>query len=377
MKNKSRLFIYIFSIELLLQLTSLISASGMALRDSIKISTGKEKKGKWLFLPIVLYSPEESLILGAGAIHLFKFKNEDSLTRQSNIQGSVLYTLAHQFVTEPSYCIFTNKEKYIIKGITGFSRFPYYYWGVGNNTLDKNKELISYDVIKFDNSVYRKIKRKLYAGIGFRYYNMFKVESDISGVLETTKTAGYKGSVAAGPEVALLYDTRNNVLNSTKGWYLSIINTAHGHVFGGNFNFNKLVMDARKFISPFLRKKQTIALQTFIQYNSGNSPFNELGLMGGPMIMRGYYLGHYRDNILAAMQVEYRVKIKGRFGMAAFLSTGEVAGKITNFSVPGLKAAYGAGLRINVSKKDNLNLRLDYGLGNGPGLIYFAVAESF
>jgi hypothetical protein len=377
MRNKSRLFIYIFLLELLFQKISLVSVSGMALTDTVEINTLKGKTGKWFFLPIVLYSPEESLILGAGAIHLFKFKNADSLTRQSNIQGSVLYTLAHQFVTEPNYIIFSNKEKYIVKGIAGFSRFPYYYWGVGNHTLDKNKELISYDIIKFDNLIFRKIKKKLYVGVGFRYYNMFKVKSDLSGILETTKINGYKGSVAAGIDIALLHDARDNVLNSTKGWYLSIINTIHGRAFGGNFNFNKLVIDIRKFISPFPRKKQTIAFQTFIQYNSGNSPFNELGLMGGPMIMRGYYLGHYRDNVLTAMQVEYRIKIIGRFGMATFLSTGEVAGTINDFRIQELKAAYGAGLRINVSKKDNVNLRLDYGLGNGAGLIYFAVAESF
>ncbi|HWZ21533.1 MAG TPA: BamA/TamA family outer membrane protein [Cytophagaceae bacterium] len=376
MKSKFSFFTYTF-FTLLLQVTSMVSVSGITMLDSAKVTTIKEKTGKSFFIPIVLFSPEESLILGAGGVRLFKFKNSDSLTRQSNLQGSVLYTLNHQFVTEPTYFIFSNKEKYIIKGIIGFSRFPYYYWGVGNNILNKNKELISYDIIKFDNSIYRKIKGKLYAGLGYRYYNMFNVTSPNSGILETTRVMGYKGSVAAGIDIALLYDTRDNVLNSTKGWYLSVINTVHGRAFGGNFNFNKLVIDVRKFISPFPHRKQTLAIQTFIQCNTGNSPFNELGLIGGPMIMRGYYLGKYRDNILAAMQVEYRIKIIGRFGMATFLSTGEVAGQVNNLRVPSLRVAYGAGLRIKVSNKDNLNLRLDYGLGNGAGLIYFAVAESF
>ncbi len=375
MKGKFMFLTYVFLLEMVIMIMLQSSASAKALLDSMEVI--KEKKGKWFFLPIVLYSPEESLILGLGGVKLFKFKNEDSLTRQSHIQGSVLYTLAHQFVTEPNYIIFTNREMYIIKGIIGFSKFPYYYWGVGNNTLNGNKELISYDIIKFDNSIYRKIRKKLYAGVGFRYYNMFKVASENSGILETTKIAGYKGSVAAGINFLLLYDNRDNVLNPTRGSYLSVINTVHAHAFGGNFNFNKLIMDVRKYISPFPRRKQTIAFQTLFQFNAGNSPFNELGLLGGSMMMRGYYLGRFRDNILTALQIEYRMNIIGRFGMTTFISTGKVANDFDEFHMHGIKIAYGAGLRINVSKKDKVNLRLDYGLGNGAGLIYFALAESF
>lgn len=357
--------------------SSSLLGSASELFDSSSVMLIKEKKGKWFYLPILLFSPEESLIIGAGGVYLFKLKKADSLTRQSNLQASVLYTLNHQFITEPNYFIFFDKEKYILRGMVGFSRFPYYYFGIGNNTSQKNKELVSYDIIKFDNTLLREVNRKLYIGLGYRYYNMFQVQSPSSGIMEKAHVAGYNGSVSAGINIVLLFDNRNNILNSTKGTYISVINTLNGYAFGGNFNFNKLVIDIRKFISPFSKKNHTIAFQTFIQCNSGNSPFNELGLMGGSMIMRGYYLGQYRDNVLGAAQLEYRVKLTKRFGLASFISTGEVADKLSTIYLSGFKASYGLGLRVNVSKKDNVNLRLDYGFGNGVGLWYFAVAESF
>lgn len=39
--------------------------------------------------------------------------------------------------------------------------------------------------------------------------------------------------------------------------------------------------------------------------------------------------------------------------------------------------SYGGGLRFKINRKENVNLRMDYGFGNGQQNIYFFIAEAF
>ncbi len=370
---------YYFFIILLLFSTFLYAQQldSLSLREE-RLALGN-KNHKAFFSPVLLYAPEESIILGGGGFLLFRPGHEDSLTRTSNVQGSVLYTFKHQLITEPNYTIFTQEEKFLFKGTAGFSRFPIYYYGIGNNTLLKNQELISYDIIMNDHTVFYKLKRYMYAGLGFRYYHMWDVNSGSQGIMEQAKPAGYNGYTASGITLASTFDSRNNVVTTSKGTNVNISHTFHGHAFGGDFNFMRTLIDARKFYSLFNNSnKNVLAIQVYTLFTAGTVPFNELGQMGGNMIMRGYYLGRFRDKDLAATQVEYRRRLTTRFGIVFFAGVGEVAPRLGYFNFYGTKASYGGGLRLRVSKKHNVNLRADYGMDNrGQGLWYFAIAEAF
>lgn len=39
--------------------------------------------------------------------------------------------------------------------------------------------------------------------------------------------------------------------------------------------------------------------------------------------------------------------------------------------------SYGAGLRFKINRKENVNVRVDYGFGNGQQNLYFFIAEAF
>ena len=52
--------------------------------------------------------------------------------------------------------------------------------------------------------------------------------------------------------------------------------------------------------------------------------------MGGESLMRGYYLGRYRDRHLLATQIEYRIlpfTFSKRWGASVFLAMGQVFGE--------------------------------------------------
>jgi hypothetical protein len=134
-------------------------------------------------------------------------------------------------------------------------------------------------------------------------------------------------------------------------------------------------VDLRQYVS--LKPQQILALQMYVQWVGGNPPFYEFPALGGQRIMRGYYQGRYRDEVLAAAQAEYRGHIGGRFGFVAFAAVGDVGSKLTDVQIRELKTSLGGGLRVLFNKAENVNLRVDAGFGRGTTGIYFGLEEAF
>jgi outer membrane translocation and assembly module TamA len=107
-------------------------------------------------------------------------------------------------------------------------------------------------------------------------------------------------------------------------------------------------------------------------------PLRSLASFGGNNSMRGYYDGRYRDKDQLVFQAEYRIPVYGKWGVVVFGSTGDVSSKFTDYTFGDLKYSYGAGIRFAISKKEKLNLRLDYGIGQGNNNgLYFQLGEAF
>ncbi|WMJ71838.1 BamA/TamA family outer membrane protein [Cytophagaceae bacterium ABcell3] len=338
----------------------------------------KEHKPKIVGAPVIAYLPETSWQFGAGAKFLFNFKNDTIPTRTSFLAFTARYTLLHQIIFNPNYIIFTNGEKFLIKGEAGFTKFPNQYFGIGNNTPRSNKEEISFRQITFDNIFYKKVKKDLFVGLGYRFINTYDLQSEKNGLLQKEEPPGYNGSIVSGLTAAITYDSRDNILNSTEGELIEFIAGAHGNYLGGNYNFISFLLDARKYISPFPHRDDVVALQFYGMSSSSQTPFTSLAALGGDRIMRGYYQGRFRDQNIMVVQAEYRLPVYGRFGMTFFGGLGDVAGQVSDYAFSSIKPSYGAGLRFLVSKPDNLNIRFDYAFGRGgESMFYLNIAEAF
>ncbi|MEO0405438.1 MAG: BamA/TamA family outer membrane protein, partial [Bacteroidota bacterium] len=126
------------------------------------------------------------------------------------------------------------------------------------------------------------------------------------------------------------------------------------------------------------------AYQVFLNYNTplngDEVPFNQLALMGGENLMRGYYLGRYRDNALLASQVEYRFlpfPFSKRFGGVAFAGVGAVSPKIVDLNLNQVRASGGLGLRFLLFPGKDIYTRFDVAATN-EGLGYYVfIGEAF
>ncbi|CAI8415343.1 MAG: Uncharacterised protein [Cryomorphaceae bacterium] len=105
-----------------------------------------------------------------------------------------------------------------------------------------------------------------------------------------------------------------------------------------------------------------------------------LSLMGGESLMRGYYLGRYRDKNLVAGQVEYRIlPFEGskKWGASAFLAAGQVFSEDSPFELGKFLPTGGLGVRYLIFPEKDIYTRIDVAFTQeGPGF-YFFIGEAF
>lgn len=335
---------------------------------------------KIITAPIIYYSPETSLGIGVGAKYLFKFKGSGKETRTSNMPISLLYTLKNQFFIFSGFEVFTNQEKWVITGNIIFQNYPRLYYGIGKSTPETNEETYdSYQFLIEPIILKRLFTRYLFLGGGLRYNTIYDTTIEANGLLDTNMPTGFDGSTSVGLEFAALYDSRDNILNASKGWYLEFTRGFYNTSLGGTNKFDLTRFDLRHFLKLSQKNDGVLAFQAIGHFSNGDVPLAEYALFGSEEIMRGYIEGRYTEENMLAAQVEYRRTFKNsRFGFVAFLGAGDVFNNSKELKFNDIKLNYGLGLRFMLDKKEKLNIRFDYGAGNeSKGNLYVNIAEAF
>ncbi|MGY5351559.1 BamA/TamA family outer membrane protein [Wenyingzhuangia sp. IMCC45533] len=335
-------------------------------------------KSRLILAPIISFAPETSLGIGVGAKYLFKFKGSGEETRTSNMPMTLQYTLKNQFILFSGFELFTPQEKWVIEGNFSFQNFPRAFYGIGPNSLESDEEIYDSFQLLFEPVFLKKMFFDyLFVGGGVRVNKIFNVDIDPNENLSQLKPLGYKGSTSVGTELAVLYDSRDNILNARKGTYIKVTHGFYDKAFGSSQNFQLTRFDARYFLQPFKNRDDVLGFHAIGRATHNDVPLSELALLGGSDILRGYTEGRYIDSNLLAAQMEYRTQIKGRLGLVAFVGAGNVADKIGNFKLSTIKPNFGLGLRFLLDREERLNIRLDWGFGEDTNSLYLNIAESF
>ena len=364
-----------FIFFILLLTFSVVEVSG-AVSDTVIVDTIriKHKSRKFLVLPALVKSIETSFGFGLAGSFFFKTNKKDTTIRTSNIEALGLYTLRHQDVFLLGCNVYFPKEKYILRWRNTFTHFPDKFWGLGNNTQD-NWESYDFTQLFINPQLLRKIYKTFFVGITYEMQRVFTLDYKEGGYFDQQDITGRGGSTVSGLGVLMAYDTRNNAFSTTKGFYTQVLALGFGRVIGSEYNFGQYIIDTRKFFP--VRKKDVIALQSYLYFNSGNVAYRNMAYLGGSDMMRGYYAGRFRDINSIAFQGEYRLHVYGRFGIVGFAGMGEVSDNLKNFNIRTFHYSWGGGLRFKINRKENYNLRLDYGVGQGTSGLYFTVSEAF
>jgi hypothetical protein len=335
-------------------------------------------KPNYLIYPTLAYTPETRTEFGFVNLFLFYAKN-DKRNRLSEINTFTFYTAEKQYGFWMEHAIYGDKEKWFYLGKGKFQYFPMKYFGVGIKRTDKDYLLVNNSNIQLRERVLRRVVGDFYTGVEVDFQKVYNVQFGTTNPSNLDYPRGYNGSTNLGVGLGLVYDTRRNVMNVRSGKFAEIAYLNYSPSIGSTYKFQSTQFDLRYFRQGF-HSKQVIGVQAMGFFNKGQVPFNQMALMGGEMMMRGYYQGRYRDNNLMAAQAEYRFlpfPFSKRWGATLFASAGTVAPTASTLISSPYKMAGGLGARYLAFKSKDIFLRLDIAFTSEGRGYYLFFGESF
>jgi len=357
------------------KLKELIVNKKAYLLEEFEDSSGKSN---YIVYPTLAYTPETKTEIGLVNLYLF-YANQNNKNRLSEINTFSFYTAQKQYGVLLDHAIYGDGDKWFFLGRGKFQYFPMKYYGIGINTSEEEYDLVSNTNIQLRERVLRKIKGNFFIGAEFDFQKMYNVEFSGSNPVGYDYPNGYKGSSNIGFGMGLVFDNRKNVMNVRKGLFAELAFLNYSKSLGSTNSLVSTQFDFRYFREGF-NPKDVLALQGSALFNNGDVPFNQMAMIGGESMMRGYYLGRFRDKNLFTSQAEYRFLPFGfskRLGAAAFISTATVAPSAKSLFSSTFKMAGGFGARYLIFKSKDIFVRFDLGFTREGNGYYFYIGEAF
>ena len=346
--------------------------------NSIANDTTSNAKPRLLVYPTIGYAPETSWEFGLSSLLVYHAK-QDTTNRLSEINAFTFFTLENQYGLWLDHNLFTDKNKWIFPGRLRYQSFPVLFHGIGPDSPAEYIALVNTRQFQIKERILRQVLPNFYTGLEMDFQRLSSVTfTPAAAYSDIELPTGSKGSANLAFGWGVLYDTRHNVLNVREGIFSELALLRYDKAWGSDFSFTTVISDNRFYKS--INERDVLAAQVLGQFNVGDIPFNQLALMGGESINRGYYLGRFRDKNQLAAQVEYRMlpfPFAKRWGAAVFGSSGTVFDDFRQLSFDNIMWSGGAGVRFLIFPKKDIFTRLDVALTNeGPGF-YFFIGEAF
>ncbi|MFH0855329.1 MAG: outer membrane protein assembly factor BamA, partial [Candidatus Omnitrophota bacterium] len=241
----------------------------------------------------------------------------------------------------------------------------------------------------------KEITEYVKASLSYRY-NSIEITNIIDTASSDLKSEEGK-NIITGPEIGLIYDSRDNIFDTHRGDVLSGTLQCVGGVFGGDKDFLKLSGRASHFFPLFRNSVLELRARAGLADTYGNTekiPIYERFFAGGAYSIRGYderKVGPVdsasKDPLggesLLIGNVEYTYPLFDFLKAALFYDTGNVWSKQSDIGDGGFKSSFGLGFRI---KTPIGPIMLDYGIPlnkesgeeeKGDGRFHFSVSHGF
>ncbi|MEY3085335.1 MAG: hypothetical protein RL037_1515 [Bacteroidota bacterium] len=334
--------------------------------------TTDKSKPQTLVYPTVAYAPETKWEFGASAV-VVGYAKKDTNNRLSEIYGFTFFTTEKQYGGLVEHALYSNKNKWFFLGKLKVQSFPLSYHGIGANSPKEKIAVVEALSFNWKERFLRKVWSDFYIGLELDFQRLSRVNFRPSSADVSLLTPqGYQGSNNLGVGIGLLYDNRHNVLNVRDGFFAETALITYSKGLGSITDFSSIFTDFRYF-RP-IGKNNVLAIQSLGQFTIGDAPFNQYALMGGEMMMRGYYLGRFRDKNFISLQTEYRMlplPFAKKFGFAVFASSGVIYDKVSMITPQYFKYAGGAGIHYLLFPKKDVWTRVDFAINNEGGTGFY------
>lgn len=322
--------------------------------------------------PFFFYTPETDLAFGATVI---VYKTLPGSDRPSSLQPTFVYTVKNQIIASIASEAYLSRGNVRLLGSASFMRFPNTFWGVGNDAPDADEEDYTPRLFSLELDLQRRFSTGWFVGGSLLVAHRRLVETEPGGLLATTAIPGVDDGWVISLGISLTRDSRDNIIYPRRGGYYQLRVARFDGMIGSEYDFTSYQLDTRQYLP--VTSSHVLAFRGLLMATDGTAPFDLLPQVGGEMLLRGYFAGRYRDQTLLAFQSEYRLPVWRRIGAVGFVGVGQVADRLSRFAVDRFKASVGLGLRFLLSRDDQLNLRADFGFGEGSSGFYLGMGEVF
>jgi len=310
-------------------------------------------------LPALGSAPETGLQFGATVLAVVDRPAMDHARPASLIATAIRSTKSQTRVSiEGEHWTRQNGRR--VNALLAWQKFPLPYYGIGDAAVAGDKEIFTPKGVEAIAGVQQRLRGHWYATGGVRFVDQ-SITPDTIGVLRQRTLTGSHGGRLVELSIGALLDSRDNLFAPQRGTFAQVTYTRNDDDLGSPFQYARVRLDARHYRT--LTGTHVLATQLLLLGVSGNTPFDQLALVGGGDILRGYSRGRYRDQRLAAAQVEYRSPLVRRVGLVAFAGAGTIGRAWATLSDARLLPTYGGGIRVQIDPRQRTAVRVDYGLG--------------
>lgn len=318
------------------------------------------------------YSSDTKLGIGIVAAGLYRRNLNDTVNPagQVNIYGDISITKYYKIGVRGSQ--FFCGTKYRMAYDLSFESMPDKFWGIGYEMASKNSNMTEYKRWhgQLDASFLINVWHPGFY-LGPRVLVDYLDGRNIKNPQLWNNQSRRTFTDAVGLAVEL--DTRDNVFNAYKGYYIRL-----DQLFAPKFIGNKYAFSSTELTVSYYRqlwKSGVLAGRFHTRMTYGNTPWGLMSKLGGSYTMRGYWEGRYNDKCAADLTLELRQHLFGRFGAVVWGGVGEVFEKPHNFFNSHL--LWNAGVGVRWEFKHRVNVRVDYGFGQHENGLIFSINEAF
>jgi outer membrane protein assembly factor BamA len=264
-----------------------------------------------------------------------------------------------------------------------------------NFSIDDITEPMDYNYLKFHQTVSWRVKGNFYVGTGIHIDQYSEINDNNLDIENEIFTAHYNYNTANGfsnseyhvngLSLNLLYDSRDNQINSNSGLFGNI-NVRMNPALNNNQKPSSVLYTELRYFIPLSKtnKQHVLGFWTYGQFvTSGVVPYLNLPAIGWDQRSRagkGYVQGLFRGNDLYYFEMEYRFPISCNQLISGTLFSNFTSASDTDRNIKLLQyiqPAAGVGLRILIDKATRTNLIANYGWGRQSKAFYLNAGETF
>jgi outer membrane protein assembly factor BamA len=324
----------------------------------------------WAILPTFSYNTVYGFAVGAMLSGAGQRGGEHSRYSALSLGGN--YSTQSQKQAYVKGDLFSPGERFLLKGDLRYLETNRKTWGLGSFSSEQQKYPMSFTLSRAYATLYVRTVGAVFLGLGYQYDQFDNIVDERANKGEQTPFTIYSGgavtrTVASGPSVNLLVDSRDNEVTPTSGCYLSTSFRDYLKSAGSDSDWRELWAELRLYTKLRHTPRNVLGLWLYGWGTSDKPPYLDLPSTGWDMLgrgSRGYVHGRIRGQDQLYAETEYRrtLTANGLFGVALFanaISTRETT--TSNFESPDV--AGGLGLRFRLNKHSRANLCVDYGQG--------------